>query len=95
MKDHSEFLDHVRNYVDKNPDVAAYVSDAVASGLSTALARSNERAADMEVVVAVLMARKNKTSNGVIFNKLSKWHNKSALNWTSTLKELEEKVNPS
>jgi len=90
---HAEFLYSVSRYIEKNPDVAAHVSDCVQEGLNKALKQSLERAADMEVVVAVLAERKYKGRDNLILNKLTKWKDKSSLKWDSLIEFLESKAN--
>lgn len=58
MKDHSLFLQSVSNYIAKNPEAAAYVSDFVAKGLIQSQREILERAADMEVALSVSIAKR-------------------------------------
>lgn len=80
--DRAAFLAYVRNYVEQDPESAAYLSDYAQAGIRAALAKSNERAADMEVAVAVLAAKRYKNSDAVLMDKLSKWEGKTALDWS-------------
>lgn len=88
------FLRQVREYVYNNPHVAAFVSDHVSQGLKAALQDSNERAADMEVAVAVLLAKRMKGKDGIVLEKLSRWNGRSALRWDSAIRELENELYP-
>lgn len=87
---HTNFLNQVANYVKENPDVAAYVSDAVAQGLQEKLKESNERAADMEVALSVMVAKRYKDRESLVLNKLEKWNGRSALRWDSVIEMLKE-----
>ena len=87
---HTNFLNLVANYAKENPDVAAYVSDAVAYGLQAKLQESCERAADMEVALAVMVAKRYKGRESLVLNKLEKWNGKSSLNWDDTIEMLKE-----
>lgn len=89
MKDHDQFLDAVTAYVCRHPEVSAYVTDAVAAGLKTALESTRQRAADMEVALAMPMAKRGKkNADKVILAKLSHWEGKTSLQWDETIKML-------
>jgi len=81
MSKHSAFLSGIRAYVEANPDVAPFVSDHVASGLSVALSKAYERAADMEVALAVNLARRYPGREKLTLDKLTKWKGQTALDW--------------
>lgn len=85
-----EFLAVVRHHIEANPEDAAYVSDHVAHGLNAALKRSNERAADMEVALAVSLAKRWPKRVELILNKLVQWNGNSALRWDDTIKQLKK-----
>lgn len=88
MNEHYEFYSYVQNYIEKNPECGAYVSDFVAKGLEKARNQANERAADMEAALSVALAKRFKNGNEVILSKLEKWEGKTALNWSSTTEKL-------
>jgi hypothetical protein len=88
MIDHSAFLAGIESYIRKHPEAAAYVQDSVAKGITASLQRTLERAADMEVALAIALARRYKNSDDIILSKLEKWHDRSAVNWTSTIEKL-------
>ena len=83
MNRHAEFLAAVENYITRNPDAAAYVSDFVSAGLQTALASAHERAADMEVALSVQLAKRYPAiaRQELTRDKLKKWEGKTALAW--------------
>ncbi len=81
MLKHVAFLDSVRAYVAENPDAAAYVTQFVADGLRESLSANVERAADMEVALAIALATRHKTVPEVIREKLAKWRGKTSLRW--------------
>lgn len=89
MKDHSQFLYGVQQYVEKNPEVAAYISDFVAKGVTSALNQTRERAADMEIALSVAIAKRWPKRDSLILSKLKKWDGKSCIPWTSTIAALE------
>jgi Arc/MetJ-type ribon-helix-helix transcriptional regulator len=76
-----QFLATVRAYIETDPEAAAYVSDYVQAGLSAALSQANERAADMEVALSVLAAKRYKGADEIVKGKLRKWHGKTSLKW--------------
>jgi hypothetical protein len=89
MKDHEQFLDAVTAYVGRHPEVSAYVADAVAAGLRPALNETRQRAADMEVALAMALAKRGrKDADKVILSKLSQWEGKTSLQWDDTIKML-------
>jgi len=79
--DHSAFLEYVRRYVEQDPEVAAFIADHVQHGLRAALQKAYERAADMEVALSVLAAKRYKGADAVVLDKLAKWEGKTALRW--------------
>lgn len=89
MRDHSAFLNHVRNYVENNPDVGAHVANFVAEGIQLALSETRHRAADMEVALCMALSKRNKKhADSVILSKLKTWVNKSSINWDQTIKDM-------
>ena len=88
MTDHTQFLSHVREYVTKNPDVAAFISDHVAFGINESRKQTLERAADMEVALSVAIAARYKGRDNLILSKLEKWNGRSALRWDDTIEML-------
>lgn len=86
-----QFLEYVSTFVKTNPEVAAYVSDAVADGLDKNRKEALERAADMEVALCVALAKRYNNREALILDKISKWNGKSALRWDDTIKMLEER----
>jgi hypothetical protein len=85
-----EFLALVKNHVSEHPEDAAYVSDYVSAGLGIALRKSNERAADMEVALAVTLTKRYPGRVKLVLHKLKQWNGHSALRWDDTIKELEK-----
>lgn len=75
------FLDGVRQYIQTDPEAAAHVSDFVQAGLRSALREANERAADMEVALSALAAKRFKGADALVRDKLGKWEGKTALRW--------------
>lgn len=89
---HENFLLQIRQYVIANPDVAPYVSDYVASGLTEVLARTRQQCADMELALSVSVARRYPNKEEFIIGKLERWSGKTALLWDATLDKLRAKV---
>lgn len=83
------FLYGVKNYIKDNPQVAAYVSDFVAKGIEETLKENLERAADMEVALAVAIEKRYKGREDLILSKLYKWKDKAAIRWDRTIEMLE------
>jgi len=86
----NEFLQFVEQYIQKDPEAAAFVSDRVAHGISSSRLEALERAADMEVALAVSIAKRYKGREELVLSKLKKWNGKSALRWDDTIEMLEE-----
>lgn len=81
------FLEYVRRYIEQDPEAAAHVADNVQAGLRTALSKAYERAADMEVALAVLTAKRYKGAGDLVRQKLEKYQGQTALNWDWLIKE--------
>ena len=89
MKEHEQFLDAVAAYVGRHPEVSAYVASAVSTGLKSALDSTRQRAADMEVALAMALAKRGrKDADKAILAKLSQWEGKTSLQWDDTIKML-------
>ena len=88
---HAAFLDTVRDYVSKNPEVAPYVTKFIADGIREALRISNERCGDMEAALFGAIAMKGKDGAKLTLDKLKKWNGNSFMNWKSTIEKLEGK----
>ena len=84
---HSDFISTVVAYVEANPDVAPYVSDAISEGIHNALLTANRRAADMETCLAVMVAKRYPDRLDFLKQKLTKWDGKTALNWTHVVED--------
>jgi hypothetical protein len=89
--DHDKFLSAVASYVRANPDVAPRVTDFVAAGLQTALNDANQRAVDMETLVAVLATARypKRDRDKLVAAKLRQWRGRSAMQWDSLIAELD------
>lgn len=88
---HYDFLNYVKGYITKHPEVGAVVSDYVAAGITEALKESNQRALDMEVALVAATAVRYKNANALILDKLKKWQGKTAIRWDDLIKKLESK----
>ena len=76
------FLKGVARYIERRPEVGAYVSDFVAKGIDAARKEAMNRAADFEVALSFALAKRNRKQNDKwIYEKLLKWGGKSALRW--------------
>lgn len=76
-----QFLYYVRQYIETDPETAAHVADYVQAGLRAALAKAYERAADMEVALCVIAAKRYRGADDLVKQKLEKWEGKTSLNW--------------
>ena len=83
------FLALVREYIKSDPEAAAYVSDHVARGLNASRVDALERAADMEIALVVMLAKRYKGREELVLSKLRKWNGKSSVNWDSTIEQLD------
>ena len=59
------------------------VVQAASAGVSEAMREALQRAADMEIALAVAMAKRYKGADALIHDKLKKWEGKTALNWSA------------
>lgn len=84
----AQFLELVENYIKRDPEAAAYVSDYVAKGLNASRKEVLERAADMEVALSVMIAQRYKGRETLVLGKLRKWNGKSALRWDDAINDL-------
>lgn len=84
-----QFLALVAHYVETDPAAAAFIPNAVASGLDASRKQTLERAADMEVALSVALAKRYKGREALILSKLQKWRRAGALCWDETIKRLE------
>lgn len=91
---HDAFFRYVAEYVEKHPTVAPHVGKAVEHGLSSALMKTNQRAADMEVALmfALVGKRAGSQHRWFIAEKLRKWAGQTALNWDKQLAKLEREL---
>ena len=80
-----QFLELVRSYVEHDPECAPMVTEFARKGVSAALDAANRRATDMEVALAVALARRYKGADALIHDKLKKWDGRTALNWSHVL----------
>lgn len=88
---HMAFLQQVQEYVEKYPEVGAYVSDFVARGIEASRMEAMHRAADMEVALTVALAKRYNGREDLILQKLNKWNGRSAIRWDETISMLEGK----
>jgi hypothetical protein len=88
----SEFLSYVRNYVSTHPEVAAYVQQHVAAGISDSLTEAMQRAADMETALALALSRKYGGSEALIADMIKKWEHRAALKWDWAVEKLMAKT---
>ena len=91
----SQFLEFVRDYIKKDPEAAAYVSDQVAAGINASRRQALERAADMEVALSVMIAKRYNSREELVLDKLTKWNGKSSLKWDGVIQDLTARVNKS
>jgi hypothetical protein len=92
---HMAFLQQVQAYIEKYPDVGAYVSDFVARGIEASRLDALHRAADMEVALSVAIAKRWPGREGLILSKLKKWNGRSSVPWDDAIELLEDKLKPS
>ena len=77
----TQFLEYVKNYIERDPEAAAHVANYVQAGLNKALGQAYERAADMEAALSVLATKRYKGADALVLDKLRKWEGKTALRW--------------
>jgi len=84
-----QFLAMVQDYVEKDPEVAAHIHRYVEAGLRAALNTANERAADMEAALALMMAERydKRKAKEFVKERLRKWAGQTSMKWDSILGE--------
>lgn len=93
MNEHTQFLDYVGAYVKDHPEVAAHVATAAQAGLTAAIMAARQRAADMEMALALAIdGAKNPVRASMIRDTLYRWHGKTSLRWDDYLKQASEKA---
>lgn len=92
MSKHAEFLNYVTNYVAANPDVAPLITQPIIDGVVESRKQILERAADMEIALAVAIAQRYTQRDNLILSKLKKWSGRSAVRWDDTIEMLEHKI---
>ena len=87
-----EFLSTVRTMCAENPKMLSMIIQAATDGIEEQIAIANERAADFEVIAALMKSNMNEKRispetkayyNDTVCKKLEKWQGKTALNWES------------
>ena len=76
-----EFLGLVTAYLTAHPEAAGEVSVCIHEGVSAALTRSLQRAADMEVALAISLTKRFKGGDQIIKEKLRAWDGRTSCNW--------------
>jgi len=90
---HIEFLEHVKNYIKKNPDCAAYVSAYVEEGLNHHIDDLNTQIIDTETALLYAIETKLlKDDPDFLIEKLNSIKDKSKLNWETKINKLEKKI---
>ena len=79
--DRNRFLAEVRSYTESDPECIPELIRALTDGLRAALASSQERAADMEILTSILLERRYPKRDELIKSKLQKWRHKCSLRW--------------
>lgn len=75
------FLNSIRQYVETDPESAAFIADYAQAGLRAALQQSRELATDMEIALSVLATRRYKGADELVRSKIAKWEGKTAMKW--------------
>ncbi len=82
---HGRFLRVVHDYVAENPEVSAYIGEAVAQGIRSAFDAAKTRAADFELMLACSLniadGENAEHSEKLLKGLLEKWSGKTALRW--------------
>ena len=93
MKDEEiRFITKARSMCSKNPKLLGVLIQAATDGIDDQVRIANERAGDFEVIAASMrfLAKEKRIDektiahyNNLICQKISKWQDKSALNWSN------------
>lgn len=87
-----EFLREVASR-SQDPVMMRSIINSATGGLEHNARRSDERAADMEVVASMAMnTRLFKGNENFLAQKLEKWRGRTALRWDDQIKKLKEKA---
>ena len=85
---HKTFLRSVQDYIEKYPDVGAYVSDFVAAGIESSRNDANQRAEDFEIALSQSLKKPKKKQDIIIKKTIRKWGKSTVLDWTKYLEEV-------
>ena len=91
LQKHAPFLNGVREYLAECPEIAPYVTEFIAHGISAALASARERASDMEIALLGTVTARMKNGDAMVLDKLKKWNGKTSLRWDDTIDRLEKR----
>lgn len=84
-----QFLQHVQNYIEANPEVGAHVSNYVAQGIEASRKAQIAKSADMEIIISFLLrgGKLKGSDKEFVGAKLDKWNQLCSLNWEAMIKE--------
>jgi regulator of sirC expression with transglutaminase-like and TPR domain len=86
-----KFLQEVRSR-SQDPEMMNRIIDVAVNGLQDRARKSDERAADMEVIASMAMnTRLFKGNENFLAQKLEKWNGKTSLRWDDQIAKLKEK----
>ncbi len=92
MNEHDVFLQQVRNYVSKHPDVSPYINAHIAQGIKDRLDLENKVSADVEAALIAATTKGFRNRDEFILGKIKKWKDKLRFNFNSNIEYLESKV---
>lgn len=73
-------------------EVSAHIATFVQAGIEASRKETLQRAADMEVALAIAITKRYNMRDELILSKLTKWQGRSAINWDSAIEMLKGEV---
>jgi hypothetical protein len=89
---HEQFLTTVKNYIEKHPDAAPFVTEYVAAGLEASRQTLLDRLCDMETALLVALSKRFKGADKLILSKIKPWVGKTSIPLEDTVKDLENAI---
>lgn len=84
-----QFLQSIKDYINKSPEVGAYVASYVAQGIDESRKAQAAKSADMEIIISFLLrgGKLKASDKEFIGAKLEKWSKLCSLNWQPMIEE--------
>jgi hypothetical protein len=90
--DHVSFLERVREYSKKFPEVAPFIVQATSEGLHEAILQEREMRSQMEIIALVAVEKRFSNRQEFILGKLKSMRAKLMCNWDWFFEESDKKA---